>query len=139
MNNRLKIGQEVLIHGYVDEIRKDTIIIRNDGGYFGTVQEEISVKQEPCEDCVSRQAVLEHICEGKECYKEECKGRTLKRCPDLQWVFDLPSVKPQEPRTDVLDKIKAEIDSYCSDNRDKNDGLYIAMQIIYKYKGGSEG
>ena len=98
-----------------------------------------ALEQEPCEDCVSREAVLEHICEGKECYKEECKGRTLKRCPDLQWVFDLPSVKPQEPRTDVLDKIKAEIDSYCSDNRDKNDGLYIAMQIIDKYKGGSEG
>ena len=43
----MKIGDEVYIHGYIDEIRKDTIIIRNEGGYFGTVQEEISVKQEP--------------------------------------------------------------------------------------------
>lgn len=40
----------------------------------------------------------------------------------------------QEP---VLDKIKSEIDSHCSDNRDRNDGLYIAMKIIDKYK--SEG
>lgn len=40
----------------------------------------------------------------------------------------------------VLDKIRAEIDSHCSDNRDRNDGLYIAMQIIEKYKAeGSEG
>lgn len=49
---------------------------------------------ETSEDCISRQAVIEHICESKECYKEECKGRTLRRCPDLQWVFDLPSVQP---------------------------------------------
>ena len=54
-----------------------------------------ALKQEPSEDCISRQAVIEHICESKECYKEECKGRTLKRCPDLQWVFDLPSVTPR--------------------------------------------
>ena len=37
----MKIGQEVLIHGYVDEIRKDVVIIRNRGGYFGTAKEEI--------------------------------------------------------------------------------------------------
>ena len=37
-------------------------------------------------------------------------------------------------KADVLDKIRAEIDSYCSDNRDRNDGLYIAMRIIDKYK-----
>lgn len=42
MSDRLKIGQEVLIHGYVDEIRKDTVIIRNEGGYFGTVEYEIT-------------------------------------------------------------------------------------------------
>lgn len=37
----LKIGDEVYIHGYVDEIRKDTIIVRNEGGYFGTVKSEV--------------------------------------------------------------------------------------------------
>ena len=36
----MKIGDEVYVHGYVDEIRKDVIIIRNDGGYFGTVADE---------------------------------------------------------------------------------------------------
>lgn len=41
----MKIGDEVFVHGYIDEIRKDCIIIRNDGGYFGTVEDEIiSVK-----------------------------------------------------------------------------------------------
>ena len=41
----MKIGDEVYVHGYVDEIRQssrnDTIIIRNDGGYFGTIENEI--------------------------------------------------------------------------------------------------
>ena len=39
----------------------------------------------------------------------------------------------QDPKTDVLYKIREEIDSHCSDNRDRNDGLYIAMKIIDKY------
>lgn len=42
----LKIGDEVYVHGYVDEIRKDTIIIRNDGGYFGTVPSEVFYYEE---------------------------------------------------------------------------------------------
>ena len=37
----MKIGDEVFVHGYVDEIRNDVIIIRNDGGYFGTVGYEV--------------------------------------------------------------------------------------------------
>lgn len=48
-----KIGDEVYIHGYIDEIRKDVIIISNDGGYFGTVENElVPVKQDEwCKDC----------------------------------------------------------------------------------------
>ena len=42
----MKIGDEVYVHGYVDEIRNDVAIIRNDGGYFGTVPSEV-VEQEP--------------------------------------------------------------------------------------------
>ena len=37
----MKIGDHVYVHGIVDEIRKDTVIIRNEGGYFGTVASEI--------------------------------------------------------------------------------------------------
>ena len=39
---------------------------------------------------------------------------------------------------EVLDKIRAEIDNHGSDNRDRNDGLYIAMKIIDKYKVENE-
>ena len=47
----MKIGDEVYVHGYVDEIRYDdtkrvsTVIIRNDGGYFGTVEKEIKINE----------------------------------------------------------------------------------------------
>lgn len=38
----MKIGDEVYVHGYIDEIRNDVIIIRNEGGYFGTVPSEVA-------------------------------------------------------------------------------------------------
>lgn len=111
-------------------------------------------EQEPCEDCISREAVIEHICENKECYKEECKGRTLKRCIDLQWAFDLPSVTPQpynaesKEQESVLDKISAEIMQLDYDTEtvdyDYNDMAQTevvhmicreeVLQIIDKYK-----
>lgn len=41
----MKLGQEVWIHGYIDEMRKDIAIIKNEGGYFGAVYDEIQPKQ----------------------------------------------------------------------------------------------
>lgn len=37
----MKIGDEIYVHGYIDEIRNDVVIIRNAGGYFGTDANEI--------------------------------------------------------------------------------------------------
>ena len=37
----MRIGEEVRVRGIVDEIRRDVVIIKNKGGYFGTVPEEI--------------------------------------------------------------------------------------------------
>jgi len=37
----MKIGDTVFIHGYIDEIRKDMVIIHNKGGYFGTIPSEV--------------------------------------------------------------------------------------------------
>ena len=39
----MKIGDRCFVHGHIDEIRKDTIIIRNNGGYFGTDAGEVIV------------------------------------------------------------------------------------------------
>lgn len=49
----MKIGDEVYIHGYIDEIRNDVVIIRNEGGYFGTVPSEVNSSEKPnnCTDC----------------------------------------------------------------------------------------
>ena len=49
----MKIGDRVYVHGYVDEIRKETVIIHNDGGYFGTVRNEIIVSKDflMCKEC----------------------------------------------------------------------------------------
>ena len=46
----MKIGDEVFVHGYIDEIRKDVVIVKNEGGYFGTVKEEIGCLIR-CKDC----------------------------------------------------------------------------------------
>lgn len=46
IDGKPRIGDEVYIHGYIDEIRSDVIIIRNDGGYFGTVPSEMLYYEE---------------------------------------------------------------------------------------------
>lgn len=77
----------------------------------GCQYDDITETIPPFEDCISRQAVIEHICESKDCYKDECKGRLYKRCYSLQWVYDLPPVNPQKPedaisRQAVLDTLE---------------------------------
>ena len=52
---------------------------------------------------------------------------------DLCAMDDLFAIAKAVRKGIPLEKIRAEIDSYCSDNRDRNDGLYIAMKIIDKH------
>lgn len=48
----MKIGDSIFVHGYVDEIRKDCVIIRNRRGYFGTEKCEIIQGDiVRCKDC----------------------------------------------------------------------------------------
>ena len=53
--------------------------------------------------------------------------------PDPEGVDDWISIINKQPTVCDIEQIRAEIDSYCSDNRDRNDGLYIAMRIIDKH------
>ena len=46
----MKIGDEVFVHGFVDEIRVDQVIINNRGGYFGTLPDELRTIV-MCKDC----------------------------------------------------------------------------------------
>jgi len=51
----MKIGDRVFVHGYIDEIRKDCVIVRNRGGYFGTEKcEVIQGDLVRCKDCKHR-------------------------------------------------------------------------------------
>ena len=36
--------------------------------------------------------VINHICESKECYEENCKGKLYMRCMDILWVDDAPTI-----------------------------------------------
>ena len=102
----MTIGEEVLIHGYIDEIRKDIAIIRNEGGYFGTVPEEIRSSSEipnTCGDAISRVIVQEEI----------TKSIELKENPHQLWyrIQALPSVTPQQRTGRWIDD---EFGSKCS-------------------------
>ena len=49
----MKIGDRIFVRGYIDEIRKDTVIVRNDGGYFGTIPSEVIQSEQgwiPCSE-----------------------------------------------------------------------------------------
>ena len=37
----MRIDDEIYVHGYLDEIRQDKVIVRNEGGYFGTTVDEL--------------------------------------------------------------------------------------------------
>lgn len=72
-------------------------------------------KQEPCEDCISKKAVLDKI--NEICFSREqeavdfraSQGSNGQRDLIINFIENLPSVQ-SKPKTEVLDKIKAEID-----------------------------
>lgn len=68
----MKIGDRVFVHGYIDEIRKDTVIIRNDGGYFGTVPSEVITGELP--------SAQSEIIRCKDCKNSEHWYRDRRRC-----------------------------------------------------------
>ena len=118
----MTIGEEVLIHGYIDEIRKDIVIIRNEGGYFGPVTEEIRSRSEnpnTCEDAISREAAIRAIeALQRPIMREESNYYQFKfsgMSEALGAVENLPSVTPQQKTgrwifDEILDK-----HYYCSE------------------------
>lgn len=59
-------------------------------------QEEIikALKQQPCDDAISRQAVMEHYSTGEIAHCHHISRNNL-----LDFVEQLPPVTPQEPKT----------------------------------------
>ena len=94
-----------------------------------------TLEQEPCEDCISRQAVIEGINNYIE--KAQITGTKDDFISFEELVVKaLPSIYP---KTDVLDKIRAEIVELPTISINAND-VYKAqvLQIIDKYNAESE-
>ena len=97
-----------------------------------------ALEQEPCEDCISRKAYIERF--RKWAYSEF--GQKMDDgALAIRVAMSLPSVTPQQKgRVEVLDKIRAEIESHIIDSNglDFNSALCIAIEIIDKCKTESD-
>ena len=91
-----------------------------------------ALEQESCEDCISREATL---AEFKRIYFD---NETVIRCAELI-LGGMPPVTPN-PKTDVLDKIRAEIHATAEMHEDGNYYLRDEWidEIFDNYKAGSE-
>ena len=70
-----------------------------------------ALEQESCGDVISREAVLSLPRNRTYQLTGLCKNESI----DVDLIEALPSVTPQEPKTDVLDKIRAEIEEQYGD------------------------
>lgn len=95
-----------------------------------------ALEQEPCEDCVSRQVVMEYI---KNCTIDLGYENGTNMVLDV--ISNMPSI---QPKTDVLDKIRAEIEEIKPNNPkfkgyfEQNVALNKVLQIIDKYRTESK-
>ena len=105
------------------------------------------LEQEPCEDCISRKAVLDKIKEVYFSREQEwvdfrvSQGSNGQRDLIINFIEDLPSVQPK-PKTEVLDKIRTEITNYQKQAVYSDDVVMtkrMILAIIDKYKAESEG
>lgn len=95
------------------------------------VDGSIKTEQEPCEDCISREAVHDMLENLPVTVEDKWFNWLQKACLRLA---DLPSI---QPKTDVLDKIRAEIEAKCCITVGReNDGaitLHDVFEIFDKY------
>lgn len=116
------------------------------GQKYVRVEQEPSynlIKTELSGDLISRQAVLDIV----DSYSESRSNVEDVTQDIISDIVALPYVNPQEPKTDVLDKIRAEIEEvvnenktiYSNNSRAQNIGLMWVLRIINKYKAESEG
>ena len=88
-----------------------------------------ALSAESCEDAISRQAVLE--------IAKSSKSNWIDNSVLFKRVNDLPPVIPQQ-KTDVFDKIRAEIEQMNNIDYVKPVTVDEVLQIIDKYKTKSE-
>lgn len=104
-----------------------------------------ALEHEPCEDCISRQATVKRLCKVAEFMNEKRNGLGSPYVMAALFIQDnkdeFPSVTPK-PKTDVLDKIRAEIELNRNEwikGKDAEWHTYDrCLFIIDKYKAESE-
>lgn len=95
-----------------------------------------ALKQGSSEDCIARQPLIDNWNCCADMLMGECDAEVV-----MGWIFDAPSVTPQ-PKTDVLDKIRAEIKEVYNDrphnyNHSQRTELFCeVIKIIDKYYKG---
>ena len=92
-----------------------------------------ALKQQPCEDCISREALIEKATSWDRHFADS------ERCVSLTDIQNAPSVTPKAEQKAVLDKIRAEIEQ-ITDTMGVSYNQYVSkidvLQIIDKYKAG---
>ena len=101
----------------------------------------------PCDDAISRQAVMDALCDRCDLFHRNGEQTCLTKCEEYRFLATLPLVYPQN--TEVLDKIRAEIEeqierdfAFAKTEEVKMpvhygtaNGLQVAVRITDKYRG----
>lgn len=115
-----------------NEIDDEYVTITNPKDYDALRIARKALEQEPCEDCISRQAVIE-------AFKPRGIAEDVwQECYECRVLSSLPPVT-SKPKTDVLDKIRAEIkEAQTYKMFEGEDTVYVerkdVLAIIDKYK-----
>lgn len=103
----------------IEELKRD-IELDNDftEDYLNAVNMAIeALEQEPCEDCISRQAVIDIL---DDMTKDYAKSNDFEKVNGVAWVKvqKLPSVNPQEPKIGHWILTDDDVFVYCSECED---------------------
>ena len=92
-----------------------------------------ALEQEPCEDAISRQTVINALCDGCELFKngeQTCRSK----CEEYHFLATLPSVTPQPKTGHWIDKFGGEYRcSCCREIISIDTEIDFPNGITYKY------
>ncbi len=89
----MKIGDEVYVHGHIEEIRGNTVIVKNKGGSFGTSKKEVTSEPGWSDDkfdqlTFSEDKFIVVVYEGNINLIKKDKARVIveRDQPDCMWI-----------------------------------------------------
>jgi len=88
------------------------------------------LEQEPCNDCVSREAVFDWLCEGCERYHWNGDNVCLTKCEDYRTIAKLPFVQPTSSWIPVTERLPENEGAYLVTTRDLFGGKLTASNVF---------